>query len=113
MAPIFRHGQPQRAGRHAIADDAAHGLDLVRRGGAALALIAHDVIAHRRMADEVAHVHPQALVEGVHVLPDRFPAHIDGVEHLHGNGFDVGEKLGQPVFAGPGAPAPGPASSCR
>ena len=41
-------------------------------------------------------VHPQLLVEGVHVLPDRFPAHSDGVEHLHGNGFNVGQKLGQP-----------------
>ena len=47
------------------------------------------------MADEVPHVHPEPLVEGVHVLPDRFPGHIDGVQHLHGNGFDVGEKLGQ------------------
>ena len=39
---------------------------------------------------------PSCLVEGGHVLPDRFPAHLDGVEHLHGNGFDVGQKLGQP-----------------
>ena len=96
MAPILGHRQPQRPGLQAPADNAAHGLDLLRRGGAPLALVAHDVIAHRRMADEVAHVHPQLLVEGGHVLPDRFPAHIDGVEHLHGNGFDVGQKLGQP-----------------
>ena len=95
MAPIFRHRQPQRPVLQALTDNAAHGLDLLRRGGTALALVAHDVIAHGRMADEVPHVHPQLLVEGGHVLPDRFPAHIDGVEHLHGNGFDVGEKLGQ------------------
>ena len=99
VAPIFRHGQPQRPGRHAIAHDAAHGLDLVRRGGAALAVVAHDVMAHRRMTDERAHIHPQTLVEGVHVLGHRFPGHIDGAQHLHGNGFDVGQKLGQPLFA--------------
>ena len=95
MAPIFRHGQPQRPSLHALADNAAHGLDLVRRGGAPLALVAHDVIAHGRMADEVAHVHPEPLVEGVHVLPHRFPGHLDGVQHLHGNRFDIREKLGQ------------------
>jgi hypothetical protein len=53
------------------------------------------------MADEVAHIHPQTLVEGVHVLTDRFPAHIDGAQHLHGNGFDIGEELGQPFFVAP------------
>jgi hypothetical protein len=47
------------------------------------------------MADKVAHVHPELLVEGVHVFPDRFPGHIDGVEHLHRNGFHVGQKLGE------------------
>jgi hypothetical protein len=96
MPPIFRHRQPQRPVLQALADNAAHRVDLLRRGGTALALVAHDVIAHGRMADEVPHVHPKLLVEGGHVLPDRFPAHIDGVQHLHGNGFHVGKKLGQP-----------------
>ena len=74
MAPIFRHRQPQRPGLQALADNAAHGLDLLRRGGAALALVAHDVIAHGRMADEVPDVHPQPLGRGCPCTARPFPS---------------------------------------
>jgi hypothetical protein len=43
MTPIYRHGQPQGTSLHAVTDNAAHGLDLLRRGRAPLALIAHDL----------------------------------------------------------------------
>jgi hypothetical protein len=99
MAPIFRHGQPQGPGLQARADNPAHGRDLLRRGSTPLALVAHDIIAHGRMANEVPDIHPEPLVEGVHILPDRFPGHGDRVEHLHRNGFDIGEKLGQAGLA--------------
>ena len=74
MAPIFRHRQPQRPGLQALADNAAHGLDLLRRGGAALALVAHDVIAHRRMADEVARRSPPAACRGCPCTARPFPS---------------------------------------
>ena len=33
--------------------------------------------------------------------PDRFPGHLDGVQHLHGNRFDIGEKLGEAGLTAP------------
>jgi hypothetical protein len=48
VASGARPRHPPRAGRHAVAYDAAPGLDLVGGRGSALAVRAHDVMAPRR-----------------------------------------------------------------
>ena len=80
---------------------------------ALLAVVAHHVMAHRGVADQVADIDAEALVELVHVLRDRFPVELDGAQHLHRDRFDIGEELGQPLLVAAGAPAPATASNCR
>jgi hypothetical protein len=50
------------------------------------------------MADQVADVDAEPLVEMVHVLRDRLPVEIDGPQHRHRDRFDIGEKLGEPLL---------------
>ena len=45
------------------------------------------------LADHGADVYAQALVDGVEVFAVGFPGRIDGVECLHGNGFNIGEEF--------------------
>ncbi len=94
MALVARDRKPERSGLHAVAHDVLHRLDFIVVGGALLALVAHHVIAHRRVADEVADVDAEASLEPVHVLRDRFPLDVDRAQHVHRNRFDIREKLG-------------------
>ena len=48
-------------------------------GGALLALVAHHVIAHRRVADQIADIDAEMAVEPVHVLRERLPIELDRV----------------------------------
>jgi hypothetical protein len=42
------------------------------------------------------------LVELVHVLGHGFPIEVHGAQHFHGDGFDIGQKLGRSfLFPGP------------
>ena len=97
MALVARHRQAERAALDAVAHDVLHLLDFVVGRGAPLALVAHHVVAHRRMADQIADIDAEMLVEPVHVLRDRLPIDLDGVEHLHRDRFDIGQKLGDPL----------------
>ena len=98
MALLARHAKAERAGLHALADDILHLLDLLFGGAGLLAIVAHHVMAHRGVADQVADIDAEPLVEMVHVLRDRLPVEIDGLQHLHRDRFDIGEKLGEPLL---------------
>ena len=91
----------ERAGAHAVAHDVLHGGDLGVRRRALLALVAHDIVADRGVADEIADIDPEIAVEFVDVLRHRFPVEIDGAQHLHRDRFDIGQELRQP-FRFPG-----------
>ena len=56
MALSARHREAERAGLHAVAHDVLHRLDLVVGRGALLALVAHHVVAHRGVADQLADI---------------------------------------------------------
>ena len=102
VALVARHRQAERAALDAVAHDILHLFDFIVRRGAALGLVAHDVIAYRRMADQIADIDAQILVEPVHVLRDRLPIDLDGVQHFHRDRFDIGQELGDPLGgAGP------------
>ena len=113
MALVARHREAERAALHAVAHDVLHFLDFVVGGGAPLALVAHHVIAHRRVADQGADIDAEVLVEPVHVLREGFPIDLDRVQHLHRDRFDIGEELGHPLCVAAAAPAPTTASNCR
>ncbi len=98
MALLARHRETERASLHAAADDLLHLLDLRVGGARFLAVLAHHVMAHRGVADQVADIDAEPLVETVHVLRDRLPVEIDGAEHLHRDRFDIGEELGEPLL---------------
>ena len=98
MALLARHREAERAGLHAVADDILHRLDLVVGGARLLALVAHHVMAHRGVADQIADIDAEAFVEMVHVLAGRLPVEIDRPQHLHRDRFDIGEELGQPLL---------------
>ena len=98
MALLARHREAESASLHAVADDILHRLDLVVGGARLLALVAHHVMPYRRMADQVADIDAETLVEMVHVLAGRFPVELDRAQYLHRDRFDVGEELGQPLL---------------
>ena len=98
MALVARHREAERTGVDAVAHDRLHLLDLAIGRGARLAFVAHHVIAHRGVADQIADIDAEMPVEVVHVLRDRLPFDLDGVQDLHRDGFDIGEELGHPLF---------------
>src|ERR1700742_4058875 len=55
-------------------------------------------MAHRRVADQIADIDAEMVVELVHVFRDRLPVELDGLEDLHRDRFDIGEELGQPLL---------------
>src|SRR4051794_41904381 len=73
MALLPRQRQAERAGGEGVAEDILHGFDFVGTGLALLALIAHDVVTNRRVANQRAGVYADALVKLSHVLRDGFP----------------------------------------
>jgi hypothetical protein len=98
MTLFARHREAERAGLHAAAHDVLHRLDLRLGGARLLAVVAHHVVAHRGVADQVADIDAEPLVELVHVLRDRLPVEIDGLEHRHRDRFDIGEEFGEPLL---------------
>ena len=99
IVPLLpRTGEADRASLHAVAHQRLHRLDFVLGGSALLAVLAHRVVAHRGVADQRAGIDAEALVEPVHVLRERLPVHIDGAQHLHWNGFDIGQELCHALF---------------
>jgi len=71
----------------------------LRLGGAGLlAIIAHHVMAHRGVADQIADIDAEVMVEMLHVLRHRLPLELDGFQYLHRDRFDIAEELGQPLF---------------
>ena len=98
MALLARHREAERAGLHAVAHDILHRLDLRLGGAGLLAVVAHHVMAHRRMADQIADIDAEVVVELIHVLRDRLPIELDGLQHLHRDRFDIGEELGEPLL---------------
>ncbi len=98
MALLARHREAEGAGLHAVAHDVLHRLDLVVGGAGLLALVAHHVMAHRGVADQIADIDAEAFVELVHVLPGRLPIEIDGAQYVHRDRFDIGEEFGEPLL---------------
>ncbi len=98
MALVARHRQAERARLHAVAHEVLHLLDLGVGGGALLAFVAHHVIAHRGVADQIADIDAQVMIELVEILRHRFPAEFEGAQHLHRDRFDIGEELRQPLL---------------
>ena len=98
MPLLARAGEADRAGLHAVAHDRLHGLDLIVGGGALLAVLAHRVVAHGGVADQRAGIDAETLVEPVHVLRERLPIDVDGAQHLHRDGFDVGQEFGHALL---------------
>src|SRR6516225_5035587 len=98
MTLVTRYRQAERPALHTVAYHLLHLLDFIIGRGALLALIAHHVVTHRRVADQIADIDPEMLVEPVHVLWDRLPIDLDGAEDLHRDRFDIGQELGDPLF---------------
>jgi hypothetical protein len=48
------------------------------------------------VADQVADIDAEMVVHLVEIFGETLPGEFEGVEHLHRDGFDIGEKLGQP-----------------
>ena len=96
MALVARHRQAERAGLHAVADEALHPADLVVGGGALLALVAHHVIAHCGVADQIADIDAEVAVHLLEVFGEGLPGEFERVENLHRDRFDVGEKFVEP-----------------
>ena len=98
MALVARHRQPQCAGLHPITYEILHLLDFVIGRRALLAVVAHHVMAHRRVADQIADVDAEMMIELVEILRHSLPAEFDGAQYLHRDRFDIGEELRQPFF---------------
>src|SRR5438067_10923646 len=98
MTLFARYREAERAGLHSVAYDLLHGLDLRLGGAGLLAIVAHDIMAHCRMADQIADIDTEMVVEVLHVLRDRLPLELDSLQHLHRDRFDVGEELGEPLL---------------
>ena len=113
MALVARHRKAERAGLHAVAHEALHLLDFVIGRGALLAVVAHHVIAHRGVADQVADIDAEVVVELVEILRERLPGELEGAQHLHRDRFDIGEEFATAALPCPCAPAPATASNCR
>ncbi len=96
MALVARHREPERAGLHAVAHKTLHLLDFVVGSGALLAIVAHHEIADRGVADQVADIDAEMVVHLVEIFGEALPGEFEGVEHLHRDGFDIGEELRQP-----------------
>ena len=73
MALVARHREAERAGLHAVAHEVLHLADLVVGGGALLAIVAHHVIAHGGMADQIADIDPEIAVESRRDIAERSP----------------------------------------
>ena len=93
---VPRDREPECAGLERLPHQAAHRLELLQRGVAVRALLAHRVQAQGRVADERADVDTEPLADRVHVLGERLPVpgHA-GLQHVHRDGLDVREHAGQ------------------
>ena len=94
----LRRRETRRAGRHRLADEPAHVLDLLGRGGALRSRVAHDEAAERRVADVDRGVDPEPAVEDVEeggkALPvPRQPA----AQHRRRHPLDLGEQRRHPL----------------
>ena len=95
MPLVARHREPERAGLHAVANQVLHLADFVLGGGALLAVVAHHVIADRGMADQVADIDAEMMVQLIEIFGKALPGEFEGVEHLHRDRLDIGEELRQ------------------
>src|SRR5262249_48587949 len=98
VALFARHREAERASFHAVAHDILHGLDLVIGGTRLLALFAHHVMPHGGMADQIADIDAETLVEMVHVLASRLPIEVHRAKYVHRDRFDVREEFGEPLL---------------
>ena len=98
MALVARHREAERARFHAVAHDVLHLFEFGIGRGAFLALVIHDVVAHRGVADQRPDIDAQIAVEPLHVLRERFPIDFHRAEHLHRDRLDIGEEFGHPLF---------------
>ena len=73
MALVARHREAERAAFHAVAHDVLHLLDFVIGRGALLALVAHHVVAHRRMADQRADIDAEIAGRAGPCIAGTFP----------------------------------------
>jgi hypothetical protein len=96
MPLVARHRQPERAGLHAVADETLHFFDFVVGSDALLAIVAHHVIADRGVADQVADIDAEMVIHLVEVFREALPGEFQGVEHIHRDGFNIGEELRKP-----------------
>ncbi len=105
-------GKADRAGAHALEHDAAHGGDLVVARGALGGRFAHDVAAHRRMADEGRHVERRAAaLEHVEVLGHGLELPADpGAQHLERHALDLGQVAHHALALGRAAGGDGEAA---
>src|SRR5215469_18587305 len=98
MTLVARYREPQCAGLHAVTHEVLHLLDLVIGRSALLAVVTHDVMAHRSVTDHIADIDAEVMVELVEILRETLPAEFDRAQYLHRDGFDIGEELGQPFL---------------
>ena len=70
-------------------------LDLVVGRGALLAVVAHHVVAHGGMADQIADIDAEIAVELGPCIAGTSPNEFERVEDLHRDRFDIGQELGQ------------------
>ena len=90
-------GEAEGARLHRLAQQAAHGGDLVLGGGALERGLAHHVVTQRGEGHQPRHVDAEAAaVDGVEVLAVALPLPVDARLHdVVGNGLDVDEVLHQ------------------
>ena len=82
-------------------------------GARLLAVVAHHVVAHRGVADQIADIDAEVLVELVHVLRDRLPIELDGASAPPSGSLRHRRGTRRAAPRCPCAPAPATASNCR
>ncbi len=98
MRRRVRRGEARRARVHGVGDDRGHCVDLVVGRFPLLARVAHDVAAHRAVADVERGVDADATVERAQVLGERLEAvERDAGERGRIHSLDASEQLDQPV----------------
>ena len=98
MPLVARHREAERACLHAVTHQTLHLADLVVRCGAFLALVAHHVVTHRGVADQIADIDPEMVVHLVEIFGEALPGEFEGVQHLHRDRFDIGEEFAEPLL---------------
>lgn len=91
----------QRPALHGVPHQPLHLFNLLGRGGSLHGLLAHDVLAHRDVAHQPAHIDADFPFQGVQIIAEGVPAPGNSLlQNAAGNGLDPDEAFHQRVVVG-------------